>query len=224
MVPSKGELVTDTGSENETEQKDLPSFPASMVAPVVAIVLLALRPLFGIIIDPLIALPLGGLSGIIATRKWKDLVPGMVYGLEKMSMIVILFVGTGAIAGIIKLSSMKDIIIDILAYWQMGETFIAPVAAALMSAATASTTAGATIASASFSEVILAAGISAVWGAAMVNSGATILDHLPHGSFFHATGGSVEVKMKERLKLVPYESLVGIILALGTMIGYMIVG
>ena len=224
IVPSKGELVTDAGNENETGQKDLPSFAVSMVAPIVAIVLLALRPLFGIVIDPLIALPIGGLSGIIAMRKWKDLAPGMVYGLEKMSVVAVLLVGTGTIAGIIKISSMKDVIIDTLAYWQMGETFIAPVAGALMSAATASTTAGATIASASFARTILAAGVSAVWGAAMTNSGATILDHLPHGSFFHATGGSVEMKMKERLKLIPYESLIGIILALGTMLGFMIAG
>ena len=48
-------------------------------------------------------------------------------------------------------------------------------------------------------------GISAVWGAAMINSGATVLDHLPHGSFFHATGGVCELNFKERLKLIPYE-------------------
>lgn len=38
---------------------------------------------------------------------------------------------------------------------------------------------------------IIAAGISGVWGAAMVNSGATVFDHMPHGSFFNATGGVV---------------------------------
>ena len=61
----------------------------------------------------------------------------------------------------------------------------------LMCAATASTTAGATIASASFAPSILGAGVAATWGAAMINAGATVLDHLPHGSFFHATGGAV---------------------------------
>ena len=82
-----------------------------------------------------------------------------------------------------------------------------------MSAATASTTAGATVASASFAQVIMAAGISGVFGAAMVNAGATILDHLPHGSFFHATAGASSVNLKERLKLIPYESAVGFVLA-----------
>lgn len=47
----------------------------------------------------------------------------------------------------------------------------------------------------------------------MVHAGATVLDHLPHGSFFHATGGSVFMGMKERMKLIPYESLVGFTLA-----------
>jgi GntP family gluconate:H+ symporter len=222
MIPSgRGELAEGGAVEN---RQGLPSFAASIAAPVVTVLLLALRPLFGIVIDPLIALPAGGLAGIVATRRWKDLAPGMGYGLEKMSNVAILLIGTGTIAGIIKASTMKDIIIDTLARLNMGETLIAPIAGALMSAATASTTAGATIASSSFAETILAAGVGAVWGAAMVNSGATVLDHLPHGSFFHATGGSVEMKMGERLRLIPYESLIGLILAALTVAGYWVAG
>lgn len=221
MLPSKGEMVTEGGSDEQ--EKGLPSLWASMAAPVVTIILLALRPLAGIVIDPLIALPLGGVAGIVATRKWKDFLPGIGYGLEKMSTVAVLLVGTGTIAGIIKASTIKDAILGALAHLNLGETIIAPLSGALMSAATASTTAGATIASSSFAETILAAGVAAVWGAAMVNSGATVLDHLPHGSFFHATGGSVEMKMKERFKLIPYESLIGLVLALGTVAGYLIV-
>ena len=101
---------------------------------------------------------------------------------------------------------------------------MAPIAGALMSAASASTTAGATIASASFADAIIAAGVAAVWGAAMVNAGATILDHLPHGSFFHATGGAMGFTVKERLKLIPYESIVGLVLTIGTVAMYMILG
>jgi GntP family gluconate:H+ symporter len=48
----------------------------------------------------------------------------------------------------------------------------------------------------------------------MVHAGATVLDHLPHGSLFHATGGSVGMEMKERLKLIPYETVVGLTLAI----------
>jgi GntP family gluconate:H+ symporter len=146
------------------------------------------------------------------------------YGLEKMSGIAILLVGTGTLAGIIKASAIKDVLVGMLADWSNGGTFMAPIAGALMSAATASTTAGATIASASFADAIVAAGVTAIWGAAMVNAGATMLDHLPHGSFFHATGGSMGMSVKERLKLIPYESIVGFVLTLSTMAIYMIIG
>jgi GntP family gluconate:H+ symporter len=44
----------------------------------------------------------------------------------------------------------------------------------------------------------------------MIHAGATVVDSLPHGSFFHATGGSVFMGVKERLKLIPYEAAVGI--------------
>lgn len=109
-----------------------------------------------------------------------------------------------------------------LSEWSNGGTFMAPISGALMSAATASTTAGATIASASFADAIVAAGVTAVWGAAMINAGATTLDHLPHGSFFHATGGSMGFSVNERLKLIPYETLVGLVLAIGSIVTYMI--
>jgi GntP family gluconate:H+ symporter len=82
-----------------------------------------------------------------------------------------------------------------------------------MSAATASTTAGTTVASATFAGAIMAAGISGLAGAAMVHAGATVLDHLPHGSFFHATAGATNTKLEERFKLIPYESAVGFTLA-----------
>ena len=222
LVPANGEKVSIESTE--TEEEGLPPFWASIMAPAVTILLLSLRPLCGVVIDPMIALPAGGLAGIVAMRKWRDLIPGIHFGLEKMSVVAVLLVGTGTIAGIIKASTIKDVVIDLLAQWNINGALIAPLSGTLMSAATASTTAGATIASSSFAQTILAAGISAVWGAAMINSGATVLDHLPHGSFFHATGGSVEMKMKERLRLIPYETLIGFVLATGTVVGYLISG
>ena len=217
----KGDLMEAEGV-NETDE-NLPSLWRSLLGPIVTIVLLALRPLVGIVIDPMIALPVGGVVGIIATGNWKNMGTCLGYGLEKMSGIAILLVGTGTLAGIIKASAIKDVLVGLLAGWSNGGTFMAPIAGALMSAATASTTAGATIASASFADAIMAAGVAAVWGAAMVNAGATILDHLPHGSFFHATGGSMGFSVKERLKLIPYESIVGLVLTICSVAMYMLV-
>ena len=217
----KGDLMEAEGVNEKDE--DLPSLWRSLLGPIVTIVLLALRPIVGVVIDPMIALPVGGIVGIIATGHWKNMGTCLGYGLEKMSGIAILLVGTGTLAGIIKASAIKDVLVGMLAGWSNGGTFMAPIAGALMSAATASTTAGATIASASFADAIMAAGVAAVWGAAMVNAGATILDHLPHGSFFHATGGSMGFSVKERLKLIPYESIVGLVLTICSVALYMLV-
>ncbi|MDR3061745.1 MAG: GntP family permease [Dysgonamonadaceae bacterium] len=220
LFPNKGERISEPLESQDTSS--LPSFAGSITGPLVTILLLALRPLFDIIIDPLIALPTGGLIGILAMKRTKQLQKSLSYGLEKMSFVAILLIGTGTIAGIIKNSTLKDIILSGLDSLPLGESLIAPVSGALMSAVTASTTAGATLASASFSDVILGAGISAVWGAAMINSGATVLDHLPHGSFFHATAGSVEMNLKERLKLIGYESIIGGFLAISGYICYIL--
>ena len=216
LIP-KGDLMVGDEATERGNQEALPALWRSLLGPIVTIILLALRPIAGIVIDPMIALPVGGIVGIVATGKWRETAACLTYGLEKMSGIAILLVGTGTLAGIIKASAIKDVLVGMLAGWSNGGTFMAPIAGALMSAATASTTAGATIASASFGEAILAAGVAAVWGAAMTNAGATTLDHLPHGSFFHATGGSMGFSVSERLRLIPYETLVGLILTLGSI-------
>ena len=217
----KGELME--GELQEEKDEHLPALWRSLIGPIVTILLLALRPIAGIVVDPMIALPVGGVVGIIATGHWKNMSACLSYGLDKMSGIAILLVGTGTLAGVIKASAIKDVLVGMLAGWSNGGTLMAPIAGALMSAATASTTAGATIASASFADAIVAAGVTAIWGAAMVNAGATILDHLPHGSFFHATGGSMGMSVKERLKLIPYESIVGLVLTICSVAMYLFV-
>lgn len=218
FMPAMGDLVRD--EDVEKEQEELPSFLSSMVAPVVTILLLSFRPLFDYGIDPLIALPIGGIAGVFAMRKLNFLKEGMSYGLARMSTIAILLVGTGTLAGIIKASTIKDVLLDVLGKTNFGEALIAPLSGILMGAATASSTAGATVASSSFAEIILNAGISGVWGAAMINAGATVLDHLPHGSFFHATGGVTNVNINNRLKLIPYESAIGFFLSFFSVITY----
>jgi GntP family gluconate:H+ symporter len=218
------QTIQNNSPQDAQQEDNLPPLWRSLLGPIVTIILLALRPIAGIVIDPMIALPVGGLVGILSTGKWRETATCLSFGLEKMSGIAILLVGTGTLAGIIKASAIKDVLVGMLAGWSEGGTFMAPIAGALMSAASASTTAGATIASASFAQAILAAGVTAVWGAAMTNAGATTLDHLPHGSFFHATGGSMGFSVSERLRLIPYETLVGLVLTIASVAMYFIVG
>lgn len=194
----------------EIEKEELPTFFASIIGPLVAIALLALRPIAGISVDPLIALPVGGLVGVLVMGKVKNTNEYITFGLSKMMPVALLLIGTGTVAGIIKASTLQATTISLLNAVNMPAFLLAPFSGILMSAATASTTSGATIASATFGQAIMSVGISPLGGAAMVHAGATVLDHLPHGSFFHATAGATNMTIGQRLKLIPYESLIGL--------------
>ncbi len=198
----------------EVEEVELPSFFAAIIGPIVTIILLSLRPLVGISIDPLIALPVGGIIGVLVMGKGKNINEYLTFGLSKMMPVAILLIGTGTVAGIIKASGLQATTIGVLNALNMPAFVLAPISGILMCAATASTTSGSTIASATFSQAIVGVGTSPIGGAAMVHAGATVLDHLPHGSFFHATAGATGMSIGQRLKLIPYESLVGLSMTL----------
>ena len=196
------------------DKQDLPHFGTAMIAPLCAILLLALRPLFDIKVDPLIALPVGGLVGALCMGKIGHANRYAVSGLGKMAPVAIMLLGTGALAGIIANSGLKDVLIQGLEHSGLPSYILAPISGVLMSLATASTTAGTAVASNVFSGTLLELGVRGLAAAAMIHAGATVFDHMPHGSFFHATGGSVNMDIKERLKLIPYESAVGLIMTI----------
>lgn len=210
---NKGSKVTDKEAI-VLETQNLPSFLTALVAPLVAILLLALRPLFDIKVDPLIALPLGGLIGALCMGKLRNINSYAINGLSKMTPVAIMLLGTGALAGIIANSGLKEVLIQGLEHSGLPSYILAPISGVLMSLATASTTAGTAVASNVFSSTLLELGVSSLAGAAMIHAGATVFDHMPHGSFFHATGGSVNMDIKERLKLIPYESVVGLMMTI----------
>ncbi|CUU51459.1 putative transporter [Actinobacillus pleuropneumoniae] len=210
---NKGSKVAD-GEVAANNSQNLPAFLPAIAAPLCAIILLALRPIADIKVDPLIALPLGGLVGALAMGKLKQVNQFATSGLLKMSPVAVMLLGTGALAGIIANSGLKDVLIEALTASGLPSYLLAPISGALMSLATASTTAGTVVASNVFSTTLIELGVSALASAAMIHSGATVLDHMPHGSFFHATGGSVNMDIKERLKLIPYETAVGLIMAI----------
>lgn len=217
---NKGSKVVDAEiSVNRSE--NLPAFLPAVSAPLCAIILLALRPIADIKVDPLIALPLGGLVGAIVMGKMKQINQFATSGLLKMSPVAIMLLGTGALAGIIANSGLKDVLIEALTASGLPSYLLAPISGSLMSLATASTTAGTVVASNVFSATLLELGVSALAGAAMIHAGATVFDHMPHGSFFHATGGSVNMDIRERLKLIPYETAIGFIM---TVISTLIFG
>lgn len=205
----KAALITDDDLEKSSNNK-LPSFIAAVSGPIVVIVLLSLRPALNITIDPLIALPAGGVVCTLMCGEAKHLRAYAEFGLSKVIGVSVLLIGTGTIAGIIKASALQYDVINILETLSMPAFILAPISGILMAGATASTTAGATIASQTFASILTGAGIPAISGAAMIHAGATVIDSLPHGSFFHATAGAANMTIKERLKLVPYEACVGL--------------
>lgn len=137
-----------------------------------------------------------------------------ISGLGKMTGVAVMLLGTGTLAGIISNSQLKNVIIDSLASSGLPAYLLAPISGAFMSLATASTTAGTAVASSVFGSTIMELGVASLGAAAMIHAGATVFDHMPHGSFFHATGGSVNMAMKERLRLIPYETAIGLVLAI----------
>ena len=217
-----GTMVSDQDLEIHADNKKLPTFIQAFAGPLTVIILLALRPIFSIVIDPLIALPLGGLVCAIACGSLVQFREFAEFGLSKVAGVSILLIGTGTIAGIIKASALQYDVISLLEMMKMPAFILAPIAGILMAGATASTTAGATIASQTFAQTLLNAGIPAISAGAMIHAGATVIDSLPHGSFFHATGGSVGMNIKERMKLIPFEACIGLTSTIVAVIVYLI--
>ena len=200
----------------------LPSLGAAAMGPITVVALLALRPACGFAVDPLVALPAGGIVSMLACGHWRSVAGICEYGLSKVAGVSILLVGTGMVAGIIKGSGLNADMISLLNTCHLPAFALAPLSSVLLSGATASTTAGVTIAAQTFSGVLVQAGVPALSAAAMLHAGGTIFDALPHGSFFHATAGAVGMSVKERLKLFPYGTLVGATTTVVSVLVYML--
>ena len=199
-----------------------PNVLMAALGPLVVVGLLALRPICGVVVDPLVALPAGGIVSILVCGQWRRTVAYSEFGLSKVIGVSILLIGTGTIAGVVKGSGLNGDMIRLLNACHLPVFALAPISALLLSGATASTTAGVTIASQTFCGTFLQAGIPAVSAAAMMHAGGTIFDALPHGSFFHATAGAVGMNVKDRLKLFPLGELVGLTTTVTSVLVYLI--
>lgn len=198
-------------NKNDDDEKDLPGLFSSLIGPIVSMVLMFIGNISDVSIDPLIALPLGGIVTIIATKNFKNANECVTFGLNKMQGVCILLLGSGTLAGIIQVSEIQESTINLLNILNIPQFLLAPIAAIFMSLATASSTTSAMITSATFSDAIISAGLSPLSGASIVNTGACVFEQLPHGSLFHSSSQSVSIDIKERLKLIPYEVFIGII-------------
>lgn len=203
---------------NIKEDENLPSLFSSLIGPIVSIGLLFLGNISSIVVDPLVALPVGAVVSIIATKNLKNTREYMSFGVAKMQGVCILLLGTGTLVGIIQMSNLQNSTIGLLDMLNVPQFLLAPISGMVMSLATASTTGGSTIASSTFSQAILSSGLSGISGAAMVNAGACVFEHLPHGALFHASSKSVSMDIAERFKLIHYEIIIGVVIVIASTI------
>jgi gluconate:H+ symporter, GntP family len=219
MIKHRGIKVADTDivESNETG-REYPTIGRAIVAPVVAIVLLMISPIGQIIhipalaafkVDAMYILPIAGVLGMLAMGKRNQILSYTAAGLQNMTSTVLILIGAGAIAGLISASNLSVEVVALIKASGISGTFLAPISGILMAAATASTSTGVILATGSFSKAILNMGTAPIAAAAMVHTGATVIDHLPQGNYFHVTASGMKMSIKERLSVVPFESIVG---------------
>lgn len=220
ILKNKGSKVEAGSVEIKSGQSDLPSFGRSIIGPLCTIGLLMMRPITGITVDPILALPLGGIVGTFAIGKTNRIMEFATVGINRMSGIVLLLLGTGTIAGVISNSALTEVLITSVQASGLPGFMLAPLSGIVMGGATASCIAGATVASQVFGPTILSFGVEAIQAAVMIHAGCCVFDCLPHGSFFHISAGTFQMSIKERMKVLPYEALIGFVMTVVATIAF----
>jgi GntP family gluconate:H+ symporter len=221
LLRGKGTAVLDRDLPEaaSADAKELPSLRSSLVTPVLAIVLLLLNPIGSIFhitaltsfsLDAMYVLPFAAVVGAIAMHQTKHLRDYARSGVSRMTDVVLILIGAGAIGATITSSDLPNQIIHLIKLSGMSGTLLAPISGILMAAATASTSTGVILATGSFSKAILGFGVTPIAAAAMVHTGGIVMDHLPHGNYFHVTASAMHMSIGERSHAIGYESLVGL--------------
>jgi GntP family gluconate:H+ symporter len=221
IIKHKGVQVTEqevTQLGSHESKKELPPLNKAVIAPLVAIILLMINPIGSILhipelakmkLDAMYVLPFAGIIGLCSMGMKNKIISYSSIGLERMTPTVLILIGAGAIAGLIAASDLSTQVVHIIEMAGISGTFLAPISGILMAAATASTSTGVILATGTFGDAISHVGISPVAAAVMVHTGATVMDALPHGTYFHVTANSMNMSIKQRMSLFPYEVMIG---------------
>ncbi|TCZ78145.1 GntP family permease [Paenibacillus albiflavus] len=229
LIKFKGTKVTDLEAAEleKASAANLPPLSKALVAPILAIVLLMISPVGSMLgvqfladlkIDSLFILPFAGVVGALALGKSTKILNYCSAGLDRMTPTILIIIGAGAIGGLITASTLPAEVVTLVQASGISGVFLAPIAGTLMAAATASTSTGVILATGSFSNAILNTGVAPLSAAVMTHAGATVIDHLPHGTYFHVTRNAMGMTMKDRMKVVLYESMVGITMTIVSVI------
>ncbi|MBY0014408.1 GntP family permease [Paenibacillus typhae] len=219
LLKKKGNMVTDEEAQNGSiDTSKYPPLGKAIVAPLVAVILLMINPIGSLSgidalanfkVDALYILPIAGIVGMLAMGQSKKILQYTSSGLTKMTATVLILIGAGGIAGLISASDLSTQVVQLIQTAGISGTFLAPISGILMAAATASTSTGVILATGSFGQAILDMGTAPLAAAVMVHTGATVIDSLPQGNYFHVTADSMKMSIKQRMGVVPYEAIVG---------------
>ncbi|URJ47930.1 SLC13 family permease [Paenibacillus polymyxa] len=219
MLKTKGVKVSDKDiMDSDVDTSKYPALGRAIVAPLVAVILLMINPIGSISgiealsnfkVDAVYILPIAGIVGMLAMGQGRNILKYSASGLNKMTATVLILIGAGGIAGLISASNLSAQVVGLIEASGVSGTFLAPLAGILMAAATASTSTGVILATGSFGEAILNMGTTPLAAAVMVHTGATVIDSLPQGNYFHVTADSMKMSIKQRMGLIPYEAIVG---------------
>ncbi|MDO3409878.1 Na+/H+ antiporter NhaC family protein [Saccharibacillus sp. CPCC 101409] len=219
LLKNKGIKVADNEIPGgEVDMSKYPPLGRAIVAPLVAVVLLMINPIGSISgiqalasfkVDAMYILPLAGIIGMLAMRQGGKILQYTSSGLSKMTATVLILIGAGGIAGLISASDLSSQVVSLIEASGISGTFLAPISGILMAAATASTSTGVILATGSFGEAILNMGTAPLAAAVMVHTGATVIDSLPQGNYFHVTADAMKMTIRQRMGLIPYEAIVG---------------
>ncbi|EJP85733.1 GntP family permease [Bacillus cereus] len=231
FIKYKGTKITDAEAAEleQASSANLPALSKALVTPIIAIVLLMISPLGSIIgidflaklkIDSLFILPFAGVIGSLALGKKNQILNYCTAGLNRMTPTILIIIGAGAIGGLITASTLPQEVVALVNSSGISGTFLAPISGALMAAASASTSTGVILATGSFSDAILATGVGPLSAAVMIHTSATVIDHLPHGNYFHVSRDAMKMSMTDRMKTVVFESMVGLTMTIVAIIMY----
>lgn len=229
VLPSVSDVSTEKNGQKDL--KELPSIGQALVAPVCAVVLLLINPVGSMLhikllerfqVDAMYILPLAAVLGLVAMGQSKHVLKFTTAGLNRMIDVVMILIGAGALSGLISNSNLPAQIVSLIRNMGVPGSLLAPIAGILMAAATASTSTGVILGSNSFGSSILAFGTSPVAAAVTMQAGATVIDALPHGNYFHVTGKSMNMSLGERMKVLPFEVLVGLTMTIVATLMYIV--
>lgn len=220
LLVKKGDAVmeADLGDMVDSDTGNLPTLGQAVVTPILAIVLLLLNPigqvahltlLTKVNLDATYVLPFAAIVGALVMKKGRELRDYARVGMTRMTNVVLILIGAGAIGATITSSNLPQLLIKGVEASHMPGVLLAPISGILMAAATASTSTGVILATGSFAKAILGFGVAPLAAAAMVHTGAIVIDQLPQGNYFHVTANAMHMDLRQRSQGILYEAMVG---------------